>query len=135
MSAPDLSTSVSRFADLSPARKRLVEIFRELQFCRFESLPIAEGEPQLDDPPTIVRLIKLPIEAETPAEAESPAEIPGDFALKKPTLDLFKQFDRYQSGVVRRLECRFGQPCLVEFVITGPRVVNPSGRQPKSGCL
>jgi hypothetical protein len=31
-------------------------------------------------------------------------------------LDLLRYFDSYQTGVVRRLECRFGQPCLVEFV-------------------
>ena len=110
MRAPDLSVQLSRYAGLSPARKRLVEVLHALQFGRIENLSIAAGEPQFDDPPTIVRTIKLP------AEAGTAGPCPPDFALKQPMLDLLRYFDSYQTGVVRRLECRFGQPCLVEFV-------------------
>jgi hypothetical protein len=98
------------YGSLSPARKRLIDVLRGLQFGRVENLLIAAGEPQFDDPPTIVRTIKLP------AEAGTAGPCPPDFALKQPMLDLLRCFDSYQTGVVRRLECRFGQPCLVEFV-------------------
>jgi hypothetical protein len=106
MKTPDML----HYGSLSPARKRLIDVLHALQFGRIENLSIAAGEPQFDDPPTIVRSIKLP------AEAVTAGPCPPDFALKQPMLDLLLYFDSYQTGMVRRLECRFGQPCLVEFV-------------------
>jgi hypothetical protein len=94
---------------LSPARRRLAEILRELQFGRIANLSIVGGEPQWTPPPTITRMIKLPVEADVVESAG------GDCEMKKPLVDLFRCFDRQQNGVVSRLECRFGLPCLVEI--------------------
>jgi hypothetical protein len=98
-----------QYASLSPARKRLVDVLRELQFGRISDLSIVGGEPQWTPAPTIIQTIKLPVEA----GAVDPLE--GDCVLKKPVLDLFLCFDRRQRAVVSRLECRFGLPCLVEI--------------------
>src|ERR1017187_4369411 len=111
--SPMKAPAALHYGSLSPARKRLIDVLHALQFGRIENLSIAAGEPQFDDPPTIIRTIKLPAEAGTAGPC-----LP-DFALKQPTLDLLLYFDSYQTGVVRRLECRFGQPCLVEIVAGG----------------
>jgi len=122
--------SALHYASLSPTRKRLVDLLHGLQFGRIENLSIAGGEPQFDDPPTIVRTIKLP------AEAGSAGPCPADFALKQPMLDLLRYFDSYQTGVVRRLECRFGQPCLVEIVASDVDAVRiPERAAPARGTI
>jgi hypothetical protein len=103
----------SHYASLSPARKRLVDVLRDLQFGRIEGLAIVGGEPQFDPPhsaPTIIRTIRLPVETESP---EPNAQ---NFPLKQPMLDLLQHFDRQQAGIVLRLECRHGLPCLCEFL-------------------
>src|ERR1039458_7160358 len=106
MKTPDML----HYGSLSPARKRLIDVLHALQFGRIENLSIAAGEPQFDDPPTIVRSIKLP------AEAVTAGPCPPDFALKQPMLHLLLYLRSYGTDMVRRLDGRFGQPCLVEFV-------------------
>ena len=98
-----------QYASLSPARKRLTDVLRELQFGRIANLCIAGGEPQWAPAPTITQTIKLPVEA---GAVDPPG---GDCVLKKPLVDLFRCFDLQQNAVVSRLECRFGLPCLVEI--------------------
>jgi hypothetical protein len=102
-------SDTQRYASLSPGRKRLTDVLRQLQFGRIANLSIAGGEPQWNPAPTIVQTIKLPVEA----GAVDPLE--GDSLLKKALVDLFRCFDRRQNAVVSRLECRFGLPCLVEI--------------------
>jgi hypothetical protein len=104
------SSGPLQFASLSAARKRLVETLRKLQFGRIEYLYISRGEPEWKPGPTIIQTIKLPVDS----GAIDP--VVDDCMLKKPLVDLFRCFDRQQSGVVRRLECRFGLPCLVEII-------------------
>jgi len=119
--------SLSYYASLSPARRRLVDVLRDLHFGRIEGLAIAGGEPQFDPPhtpPTIVRTIRLPAETESPEPSRS------DFPLKRPILDLLLQFDRHQAGVILRLECRHGLPCLVEFVAGSAANAGPTQEPP-----
>lgn len=114
---------LSHYASLSPARKRLADVLRDLEFGRVEGLAIAGGEPQFDPPnplPTIVRTIRLP------AETESPEPRAPNFPLKQQMLDLFLHFDRHQAGMIRRLECRYGLPCLVEFVASDANDARPT---------
>jgi hypothetical protein len=112
MKAPATSTP-PQYASLSPARQRLVDVLWELQFGRIEGLVITEGDPQFDPPhpaPTIIQTIKLPVEARPPEPGAA------DSLLKQQIVDLFQHFARQQTGMVRRLEFRFGLPCLVEIV-------------------
>ena len=112
------------YAGLSPARKRLVDTLRELQFGRITNISIYGGEPQWTPAPTITQTIKLPLEAEAGEPMGS------DYVLKKPLADLFRCFDRRQNAVVSRLECRFGLPCLVEIATCGKA---DCGHQPDRG--
>jgi len=108
------SPRLSHYASLSSARKRLVDVLQDLQFGRIEGLTISAGEPQFDPPhtpPTIVRTIRLPADTEPPVPHAH-----NNFPLKQPILDLLLHFDRHEAGVILRLECRHGLPCLVEFV-------------------
>ena len=100
----------SHYERLSPARKCLVDVLSELQFGRIEVLSIAGGEPRLNPSPTIIHTIRLPVEACVLPSARV------DYVLKRHFQDLFQCFDRWQDVVIARLECRFGLPCLVEFV-------------------
>jgi hypothetical protein len=102
-------SDTQQYASLSPARKRLTDVLRELQFGRITNLSIAGGEPQWTPAPTIIQTIKLPVEA----GAVDP--LGGDCVLKKPLVDLFRCLDRQQNATISRLECRFGLPCLVEI--------------------
>jgi hypothetical protein len=104
-----MTSDTRHYGSLSPARKRLIDVLRELQFGRIANLPIAGGEPQWTPAPTIVKTIKLPVEAGAVELLE------GDCELKKPLVDLFRCFDRQQDAMISRLECRFGLPCLVEI--------------------
>ena len=108
------------YGSLSPARKRLVEVLRELQFGKIANFSIAAGEPQWTPAPTITQTIKLPVDA----GAVDPPE--GDGVLKKPLVDLFRCFDRQQNAMISRLECRFGIPCLVEITARAEVEIGPS---------
>lgn len=112
MNAPATSTP-PQYASLSPARKRLVDVLQDLQFGRIEGMAITGGDPQFDPPhpsPTIIQTIKLPVEARPPETGSA------NSLLKQQMVDLFQHFGRQQTGMVRRLEFRFGLPCLVEIV-------------------
>jgi hypothetical protein len=107
---PTDASRPQRFANLSPARKRLVEIFGRVQFGRIDGLAIVAGEPHFFDPaPIIVRTIKVPSEA---ADAQVPV---GDFVLKKPILELFDRSDVWQNVTITRLEFRRGLPIIIEI--------------------
>ncbi len=98
-----------QYTGISPARKRLVDVLRELQFGRIANLSIAGGEPQWIPAPTIIQTIRLPV------EASAVDQLGDDCVLKKSLVDLFRCFDRQPNAMVSRLECRFGLPCLVEI--------------------
>lgn len=112
MTPIDAGSPRQRFANLSPARKHLVEILRRLQFGRIEGLSIVASEPCFDPAPLVVRTFRLPAEATESGRPE------GDFVLKKQLLELFQQFDAWQNAVITRLECRFGLPFLVDVVMS-----------------
>jgi hypothetical protein len=99
------------YVGLSPARKCLVDVLREIQFGRIEGLSIIGGEPQFIPHPTIIQTIRLPLE-----DCNLPSP-PVDYALKRHFNDLFHCFDRWRDRLISRLECRFGVPCLVETTI------------------
>jgi hypothetical protein len=107
-----MRTTTVQYPSISPARKRLVDVLRELQFGRIANLSIAGGEPQWTPAPTIVQTIKLPVEA---ANLDPPG---CEFVLKRQVLDLFQYLDGWQNGVISRLEFRFGLPCLIEFTVS-----------------
>jgi hypothetical protein len=92
-------------ASLSPARRRLLELFQQINFGRLECLTIQNGEPQLAPPPRVVREIKFGGE-----NGPRPELSAGNFLLKAQVVELFGYFDRLGNGTIEVLEIKHGLP-------------------------
>jgi hypothetical protein len=92
-------------ASLSPARRRLLKLFQQLNFGRLESLVIRDGEPVLDPRPILVREHKFGSE-----NGPRPELGVADFLLKQQVVELFEFFDQLQDGVIDVLEIKHGLP-------------------------
>ncbi len=90
---------------MSPARRRLVGLFQQLNFGRLEHLIVHNGEPVLDPLPQVVSEIKFG--GENGPRSEPAA---GDFTLKPHLIELFAHFDRIGNGVIETLEVKHGLP-------------------------
>ncbi|KAB2949524.1 MAG: hypothetical protein F9K17_02690 [Phycisphaerae bacterium] len=76
-----------------------------LNFGRIERLPVRAGEPVLDPLPTIVREVKFGGQNGVRDEWAL-----GDFALKAPVVELFKELDRLRDGLIDVLTVKYGLP-------------------------
>lgn len=92
-------------ASLSPARRRLLELFQQVNFGRVERLSIQNGEPQLDPPPRVIREIKFGGENGPRAERDA-----SDFVLKSQVVELFRYFDQVGNGTIDAIEVKHGLP-------------------------
>lgn len=92
-------------ASLSPARRRLLELFQQVNFGRVEQLPVVNGEPQLDPPPRVVREIKFGGE-----NGPRPELGASDFVLKSQVVELFRCFDQLGNGTIDAIEVKHGLP-------------------------
>jgi hypothetical protein len=92
-------------ASLSPARRRLLELFQRVNFGRLESLAVCNCEPVLDPRPVVVREHKFAGE-----NGPRPELATDDFLLKQQVVELFAFFDQLQDGVIDVLEVKHGLP-------------------------
>jgi hypothetical protein len=92
-------------ASLSPARRRLLELFQQINFGRLEALVIRGGEPVLDPRPILVREHKFGSENGPRPELDV-----ADFLLKQQVVELFEFFDQLQDGLIDVLEIKHGLP-------------------------
>jgi hypothetical protein len=92
-------------ASLSPARRRLLELFQRVNFGRLESLAVCNREPVLDPRPVVVREHKFAGE-----NGPRPELATDDFLLKQQVVELFAFFDQLQDGVIDVLEIKHGLP-------------------------
>jgi hypothetical protein len=108
-SSPNLFAQ--RFSELSSSGKLLVSTMRRVQFGRFEGLRISNGEPVWDPPPRLVRVTKIGSDDEQRDADE------GDWVLKAPFRDLFREFGKVENGTFERITFHRGLPCVVEIAI------------------
>ena len=101
-----------RYSSLTPARRRLVALVRQLQFGRIENLVIAGGDPDWSESPRVVCEEKLG----AAAVPVSPAA--DDFELKAQWADLFRRFDLMAEGVVERLDVQNALPFRVAYTVS-----------------
>jgi hypothetical protein len=96
-------------SSLSPARCQLVSLMQRINFGRIDGLLIRSGEPVLDgaERPTVVLEVKLGTDAERGSRPDSSV---GDFALKRPVVDLMAQFDRHPNFRIESLAVKHGLP-------------------------
>lgn len=96
-------------SQLSPQRRKLVELFQGLGFGSIENLPIAEGEPYFDRPLALLKDIKLgAIENRFRADTAQ-----ADFRLKAQLVELFALLDELQDGVIPLIVVQNGLPFRV----------------------
>lgn len=101
----DQPSDPARKLDLSPSRRRLIELFQEIHYGEIHGLRILEGEPVLDPFPEVVRDVAL-----TKDDGPHPARRISDFALKAEVVKLFELFDREQNITIDRLIIQAGLP-------------------------
>lgn len=91
--------------DLTPARRRLLELMQKHNFCKMERLEIRNGEPVFDPPPTIIQHLRIGGDNEPRIQVHLK-----NFQLKQAHLELFQHLDDLRDGIVDELEVRFGLP-------------------------
>jgi hypothetical protein len=96
---------------------------RDVQYGRFEDLPLVNGEPAFDPPPRLVRVKRIGSSEEAAVSATE------DWILKAPIIDLLREFAALRNGTVERLEFRRGLPCLLEFAIPAKPESDQGGKR------
>jgi len=96
--------------DLSPARRRLVELMQRLNFGRLEGLRVRNGEPFFDPPPRVIRSVKLGGDNGLRREASKE-----DFSIKAKVIELFDILDQIGNGVIERIDIAEGLPCSMTY--------------------
>ena len=97
-------------SDLTPARRRLIELAQRVNFGRIENLRVREGEPVFDPPPRVIREVKFGGENRPRPEAAK-----SDFALKTEMVNLFEHLKEVGNGMITRLEIQHGLPFRMAF--------------------
>jgi hypothetical protein len=103
-----MSTTTTK-KSLSCPRRRLVELFQEINFGRVLHLTVRDREPVLDPAPRIVRERKFGGE-----NGARPERASGDFALKVQILELCAALDELGDGVIDLIEVKNGLPFKME---------------------
>ena len=91
--------------ELSPDRRRLLDLMRDMGYGRIENLSIRAGEPVFDKS---LRLVHEKLLGRKAKGRASPPE--GDFELKVQQVEVFECFDRMQDGFVPVLKVQDGLP-------------------------
>ena len=97
-------------SDLTPARKRLIELAQRVNFGRIENLCVREGEPVFDPPPRVIRSVKLGGDNGLRREASKE-----DFSIKAKVIELFDILDQIGNGVIERIDIAEGLPCSMTY--------------------
>jgi hypothetical protein len=95
-------------ASLSPARRRLLERFQQINYGRVERLTVQAGEPVFEPPPRVVREYKLGAENGPRPELNA-----SDYLLKAAVIELFGVLDRLPDGTIDVIEVKAGLPFRV----------------------
>lgn len=99
---PELS-----LASLSPARRRLLDLLREIRCGKVIHLQVRGGEPVFDPPPRVLRRLKFPGE-------NGPLLPTSRFTLKKHHTDFLALLDALGDGTIESLSVQDGLPLSAE---------------------
>jgi len=96
-------------SSLSPARRRLVELFQRVRYGRIARLPVRGGEPVLDRGLRWTRTVKVLGENDP-----HPASLVEEFALRREVVAFFRLLREVGDGELADVEVRNGLPFLFE---------------------
>jgi hypothetical protein len=108
------STAVQTRLGLSPARRRLLDLIREIGFGRIEGLIVRSAEPVFAPAPRVLREVSF---REYPHVKALPRH--EDFALKRQMIGLLEELDRIGDGRIDQMEVQNGLPFRIR-VETSP---------------
>jgi len=94
---------------VSRPRQALIELGQFLNHGWIENLPVRDGEPVMDPRPVFFHHYKF--KAENGPRRESALD---DFVLKEEHLELIAFLDRFQNGLIKRLDFKCGLPFGME---------------------
>lgn len=98
--------------DLSPARRRLVNLFLRINFGRIEDLIVRDGEPVFDPATRVIREVKM-----AGGDNGMRSELLDDnYALRPQHLELMRVLDEVRDGTIPKLECKHGVPFYGEVL-------------------
>ena len=98
-------------ANLTPARKRLLEMKQEINHGRIGGLKVHNGQPVFDPPPTVVRLFLF-----SKNNGPNASRSNDGFVLKKNVMWLFEFFDQESTFVIKELFIENGLPVRITVV-------------------
>jgi hypothetical protein len=103
---------LKRLNDLSPCKKRLVELMREINFGQIECLHVRCGEPCFTPHPLVIEDIDLARDRDNGPSACCPDS---DFLLKKQVVNLFNCLEKKGDGIVRFIVVQNGLPVRMKL--------------------
>lgn len=108
--------TVLRFAQLSPARQKLVRMCQAVNYGQIKALFFRDGEPLYEPPPVVVIDTKL-YRDEGPRRELALT----DFVLRDDFRRLMARLDNAKNGMIQRIEVQAGLPrrVVVELRLTG----------------
>ena len=92
-------------SDLSERERELVKLMQEQNFGRILGLPVQGGQPVLNPPPRIVKVIKM-----CGQNGPRPEITKDDFELKLEVRDFFLQIRELPNCVITSVEIAHGLP-------------------------
>ena len=96
---------VVRKSELTRERQWLVAQMQRIGYGRIMDLHIRDGQPRINPPPRIYRVLSL-----TRRNHQRSEMFLDDFILKEQVVMLFEELDRVGSGVIPCLDVRDGLP-------------------------
>jgi len=105
-----MATKTIRFAQLSPARRTLVQMCQALNFGQIQGLRLRDAEPVLNPPPVALVETRLDLADEPRPEIELK-----DFELPDELCRLMARLDEIKNGMIERIEVRGGLPRRLVF--------------------
>jgi hypothetical protein len=97
--------SASRKAELSHAKRRLIELMQRLYFGTIQNLHVRAGEPIFDPKPRTIRRRKNGANTQPRPQVGA-----ADFALKREWVEFFEDLVAIGDGVIIHIEVAHGLP-------------------------
>jgi len=101
---------MKKLGELTPSRRRLVELMQDLNYGQIEDLHVLCGEPCFAPAPRVIQEIVFGKE-----NGAHPLQGTPDFALKKQIVELFDRLQHAGDATIRSLVVQNGLPVRMKL--------------------